>query len=224
MDGSTTLAIPHQSKVAFSWPVDPCSANYENERKVSEQVLACTVQVHQCGSSCLCYTSTQTFCKCWAPFPLADEAWVDVDGNWGPKQSFGFLNNWNLEILQSLQVNHDIKLLTNRAMTKMIAWYITNYAAKSQHVSFNTSTLLTTTLAFHQKMERKNHNLSNLNKKMIQHCANTLSWDQELSGPEVVSYLMGWGDRYISHHFETVPLFPLVNLLQKQFPELNDSN
>ena len=58
-------------------------------------------------------------------------------------------------------------------------------------------------------------------KKMVQRCVNTLSREQELSGPEVISYLMGWGDRYISHHFETVPLFPLLNLLKKTFPEFD---
>jgi hypothetical protein len=36
-------------------------------------------------------------------------------------------------------------------------------------------------------------------------CANTLSQEQELSGPEVMSYIMGWGNHYILHHFETIP-------------------
>ena len=40
-----------------------------------------------------------------------------------------------------------------------------------------------------------------------------LSHEQELSAPEVVSYLMGWGNCYISHHFETIPWFSILSLL-----------
>ena len=86
----------------------------------------------------------------------------------------------------------DIKLITNGAETKAIAWYITNYVAKKQKHSFNTSALLAKKLAYHQEEEKHMTDLAKLNKKLIQHCANTLSRQQELSTPEVISYLMGW--------------------------------
>jgi hypothetical protein len=62
--------------------------------------------------------------------------------------------------------------------------------------------------------------LTLLNKRLIQRCANTLTRQQELSAPEVVSYLMGWGDRFISHHFETIHWFTVVDLLKKSYPIL----
>jgi len=65
---------------------------------------------------------------------------------------------------------------------------------KKQNVSSNTSALLAKTPVFHHSNEKASHDLSALNKKMIQQCANSLSQQQELSAPEVISYLMGWGD------------------------------
>ena len=77
------------------------------------------------------------------------------------------------------------------------------------------------TFAFHHDSEKRNFDLVATNKKLIQRCANTLSREQELSAPEVISYLMGWGDRYISHHFMTIPWFSVTTLLRKTFPVLN---
>jgi len=45
-------------------------------------------------------------------------------------------------------------------------------------------------------------------------CANALSCQQEFSALEVVSYLVGWGDRYISHHFKTLHWYSVVSLLK----------
>ncbi|RDB17027.1 hypothetical protein Hypma_002027 [Hypsizygus marmoreus] len=54
-------------------------------------------------------------------------------------------------------------------------------------------------------MECRNRNLADVNQKMLNRCANSLSCEQEFSGPEVASYLMGWGDRFLSHQF--VPIY-----------------
>ncbi|KAF9494034.1 hypothetical protein BDN71DRAFT_1508086 [Pleurotus eryngii] len=63
-----------------------------------------------------------------------------------------------------------------------------------------------------------------LNKKMINRCANVLSRDQEFSAPEVVSYLMGWGDRYVSHHFVTIYWDSVIYNLKENYPELRDKS
>ena len=34
---------------------------------------------------------------------------------------------------------------------------------------------------------------------------------------------MGWGDRFISHHFETIHWYAVVNLLKKCYPILSES-
>ncbi|KAG8216549.1 hypothetical protein J3R82DRAFT_6697, partial [Butyriboletus roseoflavus] len=55
---------------------------------------------------------------------------------------------------------------------------------------------------------------------LIQRCANSLSRDQEFSTPKVVSYLMNWGDRYISHHFKPLYMSSVIAMLKQVYPQL----
>ncbi|KAH9033410.1 hypothetical protein EDB85DRAFT_1864547 [Lactarius pseudohatsudake] len=201
--------------------MDPRLPHYDNRQRNAEKRIARTVQVHQCSKSCMKLVGGRIICKRRAPFPLAVEDWIDENGNWGPKRSYGYFNNWNPAILQCLRANHDIKLITNGVETKDIAWYITHYVAKKQNSSSNISALLAKTLAFHRTKERLTNNLKTINKRLIQRCGNVLSREQELSAPEVISYLMGWGDRFISHRFETIHWHSVVQLLKQTYPVLN---
>ena len=222
-DGSSVLTIPQQPRVAFSRPIDPRLANYEENRQNAETKIARTVQVHKCGQACMKITPRGFVCKRHAPFPLAEEAWIDENGNWGPKRTYGYFNNWNLSILQAFRSNHDIKLITNGLQTNHIAWYITHYVAKKQKHSSNTSALLAKTFAFHHADPNCSTNLSAINKKLIQQCTNSLTREQELSSAQVISYIMGWGDRFISHHFEAIYWYLVIDLLKKTFPVLDEN-
>ena len=97
--------------------------------------------------------------------------------------------------MQCMQCNHNIKLITNGTETKDISWYITNYVAKKQQESSNISTIFAKRIAYHRKEERYNSDLTQLNKWLMQWCANMLSHEQEFSSPEVAAYLAGHGDR-----------------------------
>lgn len=66
--------------------------------------------------------------------------------------------------------------------------------AQKQKQSTNTSTLLADTFAFTDENGKRSTDITLLNKRLIQHCANTLTCQKQLSAPEVVSYLTGWGD------------------------------
>ena len=218
--GESILSIPKQPQVAFSRPIDPRLPHYEEQKRDTEIKIARTVQVHQCSQACMKLSNSRLVCKRKAPFRLANEAWIDKTGDWNPKRLYGYLNNWCPPLLQSLRANHDIKLITNGEETKDIAWYITNYVAKKQKESSNTSALLAKTFAFHRLDKRRSKDLSRINKRLIQRCANTLTRQQELSAPEVINYLMGWEDRFISHHFETIYWKSVFDLLCRTYPEL----
>ncbi|KAG1779790.1 hypothetical protein EV702DRAFT_1043675 [Suillus placidus] len=151
---------------------------------------------------------------------LQPNAWIDSEGHWGPKRTIGAMNNWNPVILLATRANHDTKLITNGEETKDIGFYISMYAAKNQQHSSNASALLTKSFAFHQTQEKHNSDAQALNKLLIQRCANSLSREQEFSAPEVVTYLMKWGNRYISHHFEAIYFSSVINLLKKTWPHL----
>lgn len=45
-------------------------------------------------------------------------------------------------------------------------------------------------------------------------------WEKEFSGPEVISYLMGWGDQFMSHHFVPIYWNGVLYALKKTFPSL----
>ncbi|KAF7289083.1 ATP-dependent DNA helicase [Mycena chlorophos] len=63
-------------------------------------------------------------------------------------------------------------------------------------------------------------NLSDTGDPIAQRCANTLSRQHEFSAPEVVSYLMGWGDRFISHTYVKIYWDHVTAQLRKTFPNL----
>ena len=214
-------AMPRAKAVGYSRPVDPRKPNYKQARDAADKELAKALQLHTCSkSNCLKLVKDRLLCKWRAPFELSSRSWIDEGGDWGPKRLAAYLNNWCPPILQCLRSNHDIKLITNGAETKDITWYITCYTAKKQQASSNTSALLAKRLAFHRKQEARNADITSLNKKLIQRCANTLSREQEFSAPEVISYLMGWGDRYISHHFVSVYWDNVTAALKRRYPGL----
>ena len=221
--GADISALPRQTNVAFSRPIDPRQPHYEEESREAEKRIARTVQLHRCGPACMRMVNDRLGCKRRAPFALATDNWIDENGDWGPRRTNGYLNSWNPALLQCLRANHDIKLVTNGKETKHIAWYVTHYATKKRKNSSNTSALLAKKLVFRRNGDQHTTHLNAINKKLIQQCANTLSREQELSAPEVVSYLMGWGDRYISHHFETLHWYVVDALLKKTFPVLRNT-
>ncbi|KIK91578.1 hypothetical protein PAXRUDRAFT_149188 [Paxillus rubicundulus Ve08.2h10] len=220
LDEEALSIVPRESAVSYSRPVNPWSNCYDGDRNEAEKKLVRAVQIHKCGPGCMVVVKGRLLCKRHAPFPLAESAWVDALGNWGPQRQVGMMNNWVPTLLHATRSNHDCKLITNGEETTDISFYFTNYSTKNQQHSSNSSALLARTLAFHQATERRTDDYHTLNKRLIQRCANTLSREQEFSAPEVVSYLMNWGDRYISHHFEPIYFSSVISHLQQCYPSL----
>ena len=216
-------AMTKVDTVSYSRPLDPRKSN-DNTAKQNEQAIARSTQYHQCSyTNCLKIIKGRTVCKRRAPFPLARDDWVDTDGNWGPKRLCAFLNNWNPPLMVTLRANHDTKLIMSGGETSVLTWYITNYASKKQQRTSNVSALLAKRVAFHTQEERRRTDVTNINKRLIQRCANTLSREREFSGPEIMSYLMGWGDRYESHHYVGISADVIMRALKDQFPGLRPS-
>jgi Helitron helicase-like domain at N-terminus len=215
------LAIPKVDGASYSRPLDPRKPTDVSIMDSQEAKLARTTQFHQCSySNCLRIIKGRIACKRRAPFDLASDDWVDSKGRWGPKRTCAFLNNWNSTMLKTIRANHDVKLIMSGPETKTLTWYITNYAGKKQKRSSNVSALLAKRVAFHSVEEKKRNDLTNVNKRLIQRCANTLTRDREFSGPEIISYLMGWGDRFESHHYATIYTDAIMAGLKERFPGL----
>ena len=221
-DSSKVNNMPRTTGVSYSRPCDPRKANYDRDSHAFELQLAKAVQHHKCSrESCLIVRNNRIQCKRRAPFEVSSRDYIDEDGHWAPKRTYGYINNCCPALMQCIRANHDIKLITNGSETRDISFYISLYVAKRQANTSNSSALLAKKLAFHKARERYNSDVSRLNKRLLQRCANTLTREQEFSGPEVISYLMGWGDRFISHFFVTIYWSAVTSLIKRKFPTMN---
>ena len=214
-------AMNREEAVSFSRPVDPRQSDYPTRSHQAEKRLARAVQVHRCtAEGCLKLVRGHLVCKRNAPFPLSEKDWIDEDGRWGSIRKYGYVNDWCPPLLQTVRANQDIKLITNGAETKDIAWYISKYVTKNQRNSSNVSALLAQRIAFHSRQERYSADIASRNKRLLQRCANTLSREQMFSAPEVIAYLMNVGDRKISHHFVSLYTNGIASALRKVYPGL----
>lgn len=100
--GEAILSVSKHSAIAFSCPVDPQESDYKLKSLCAEKTLARTLQIHQCNRGCMKLVNGHWLCKRHTPFPLADEAWVDETGQWGPKRCYRYFNNFCPPLLQSV--------------------------------------------------------------------------------------------------------------------------
>jgi len=227
IDGKNTdavLQIPKRQAVSYSRPVNLSTSGTEIRNE--ENALARTLQFHRCSlTTCLRHVNGRLECKRKAPFALSPEEWVNMEGEWGPKRMCANLNNWNPWIMHCIRANHDAKLIVNGAETCALLLYVTNYAFKKQNRSSNTSALLADRLAFHQTKESDNdpendEELKQYNKRLLQRCTNALITQREFSGPEIMAYLMGWGDRFESHIYVPFYMDSAIWALKRAFPSI----
>ncbi|KAF5331245.1 hypothetical protein D9611_013149 [Ephemerocybe angulata] len=228
VEGRTTkemLPLPVDKNAAYTRPLDPRDSNIVALRKERTRVIARTLQFHHCKDRvCRVVKSGRVVCKRGAPWTLAAEAWVSEAGRWGPMHVCAFLNAWNPTLLEVLCCNHDLKLMIAGGATRSITWYITNYASKKQQRSNNQSALLAKSFAYHTANELRNPDAVNSNKRLLQRCANSLARDREFSAPEIISYLMGWGDRFESHHYVAIRWDIAFKSLLQAYPALGPMN
>ncbi|KZV82190.1 hypothetical protein EXIGLDRAFT_778907, partial [Exidia glandulosa HHB12029] len=162
-------AMPRRSDIAYSRPPDPRKPGYEAASRELERQVVRASQVHTCKLN-YCKVRTRDGgwkCKRRAPFPLAEADWVDEEGNWGVRRSYGYLNSWCPPLINVLRANHNIKLITNGGETKSVAWYITGYATKGQRKSYNSSALLARALFYHEKANDYRQDLLERNRLLV---------------------------------------------------------
>ena len=99
-------------------------------------------------------------------------------------------------MLNTLFCNMDIKFIGSLASAKAILYYITDYITKTPlkaHIAY------AALKAAKEKVQHLFHILSSplaIGKSMLVKSTNGIIAKQELSGPQVASYLLGNRDRY----------------------------
>ena len=212
-----------QSHISFLRPPNPCQSNWQGERSTMECNLARAHQVYVCKKwTCLCKNQQgKSICKRRAPWPLVDKTIVHASGVLDLHQSYQFLNRYSLAILISLRCNNDLKVIIYGEDTKNIGGYLTNYQNKDLSKSYNMLALLGSVLSYHQSHLPQLETFCEQNWLLIYWCFNVLNQQAELSGPQVMLYLMNWNDHFTSHQYVSVYWVQLVNVLKEsyQFPD-----
>jgi hypothetical protein len=164
-------------------------------------------------------------CKRRAPFRCASDDFVDENGDWGPKRLYAYINGWIPGITICLRCNNDGKLLTNGGDNKNITFYVTSYTAKKQGRNFNLSAIMEKVFIYDREHANstKFEDIRDRQRLLIFRTINTINREQELAAPMVISYLMGWGNVYRSHHYSPIYWSTFTSSLFKAFPELKSS-
>ena len=209
--------------ISYSRPPNPHDSNWKEERKKMEWKLARAYQVHVCKTSTCLRRNREghLVCKRHAPWPLVERTIVHASGVLDIRRTYRFLNGYSPAILVCLRCNNDIKFVIYGNETKNIGWYLTNYQSKDPSKTYNMSALLGSALMYHQTHLSRFESLREQNRLLIYRCFNVLNKQVELSGPQVMSYLMNWGDCFASHQFVPVYWSQLANALKRVYPSLD---
>ena len=116
----------------------------------------------------------------------------------------------------------DIKFIWTGSDPKAIVYYITDYETK-MNLSFHDTLSLVQkciTSIMDSSHQTNQQNAIEKSRKLILRCYNAIASQQELSGVQVVSYLMNWNDHYTTHKFQGLFLIQTERYLQTQLNEI----
>ncbi|KIK17450.1 hypothetical protein PISMIDRAFT_15084 [Pisolithus microcarpus 441] len=215
--------IPNEVEVAYSRPPNLEAADYNEQIQVLEKRITRAKQLHTC-EFCRCLVPSKTGalkCKRRAPFPRSQDDYISENGDWGMKRLHEYMNAWSPAISINARCNNDIKLLTNSKATSNLSYYITSYQTKKQGRNFNMSAVMAKGFAYHTQTTSYLDDLRNRQRLLIFRLVNTINREQELAAPMVMSYLMGWGDTYCSHHYANIYWSLFSKHLGDVFPQFH---
>ena len=217
-------AIPKDLEVSFNRPPVPHSTNYKRQLDDLELHVARVEQVHECkkGRCLVAQWDGSVVCKRKVLFEITKETYVNEDGRCGPKRLYGQMNSWIPHLTVNVLCNNDSKFLTNGCDASNITHYVTSYATKKQGKSPNASAVMARGYAYH--LAHPNHtyaeHIHDQQRLLLFRLVNSMNLEQEIAGPLVMLYLMGWGDQHKSHTYTPVYWSSFTTALLKTFPAL----
>lgn len=223
LESETSVAsIPNEREIGYNRPPNPDEPSYVEQLGALELRVARSKQVHKCERRrCLVPDQNGVYvCKRGVPFECSPDEYVKENGEWCPKRLYSHVNGWNPAITVNLMCNNDCKIITNGHDTKNLTWYITGYAAKKQNKTHNLSAIMAKGHAYHQERSDYNDSLQDDQRKLILRVVQSVNRQQELSGPMVIAYLMGWKDTKESHHYSPLFWSSFSGALLRTFPSL----
>ena len=214
---SSVPADPDEQLEVPSSQHHPCTVRgvFSSASDFESVSVARQKDMHHLVQACQVHKHTHTCYKYWRGPPDPRECWFGLDvSRFRPESSVdeesgglhlrcldGMVNNFNTTMLEALRCNMDIKFIGSGSAAKAILYYITDYITKSQlktHVVYAALNLAVQRL---EEVEIEKDDSRTRAKRLLQKCAYSMLSHQELSAPQVASYLLGLGDHYTSHDY-----------------------
>ena len=157
------------------------------------------------------------------PCKLVPISTIDPDtGHISMRRSDPMINNFNEYIVAACHSNMDIKFIWTDSDAKALIYYITDYVTKMSLCFHDTLSLVQKCMtSIADPSHRMNQqNAIEKSRKLILRCYNAIASQQELSGVQVVSYLMNWNDHYTIHKVQDLFLIQTERYLQTQLNKI----
>jgi hypothetical protein len=199
---------------------NPSMPNFECNFKKDVVELVCTNNMHKHTATCYKYSkkSDNPICRMRMPRKTENESSINVEtGEIKLKRLHETINNFNEYIISACRSNMDIKYIFSGSDAKAVVYYVTDYVTKSSLSFHDTFSLMLKAVQSFEKQKLHINpamNAEEKSRRLVLRCYNTLASQQELSGVQVASYLMGWPDHYTTHGFVNLFLIGIENYLQ----------
>lgn len=218
-------AIIGDPNIAVKRMMNPDDDGFAEQSREVEKSVAKSEQVHICQRGrCLVDDGKGGLkCKRHAPFEISEEDYVQENGKWAAKRLYEKMVEWNPAVTVATRSNNNMKLLTNGRDTLNSSFYITAYPAKKQGDDVNRIAILTQGYAYHRQHPLGNtEDVRREQSLLLFRLLHAMNRQQKLSSQMAISYLMGWGDSYMSHTYTSLYWSSFVGELFHAFPEIQD--
>ncbi len=198
----------------------PSSPNFALNFKRDVVQLVNSHNIHNHTITCYKYSKKQDnpVCRMRMPRKIENTSSIDIEsGEIRLKRLHETINNFNEYIISACRSNMDIKYIFSGSDAKALVYYITDYVTKSSlsfHDTFSLVLKAIQSLEKYKLPDNINMSAEEKSRRLVLRCYNTLASQQELSAPQVASYLMGWSDHYTTHEFANIFLVGIENYLQ----------
>ncbi|CAF1498169.1 unnamed protein product [Adineta ricciae] len=193
------------------------------KKDIIQIVKSCNIHIHT--ATCYKYSKKNNNPACRMRMPRRIETVSSINVESGEiklKRLHETINNFNEYIISACRSNMDIKYIFSGSDAKALVYYITDYVTKSSLSFHDTFSLVLKAIQSFEKQKLHMNvavNAEEKSRRLVLRCYNTLASQQELSGVQVASYLMGWPDHYTTHEFVNLFLIGIENYLQSMLSE-----
>lgn len=203
----------------------PSMPNFAKDFKKDVVQLVNNNNIHNHTITCYKYSKKpdNPVCRMRMPRRIENVSSINIEsGEIKLKRLHETINNFNEYIISACRSNMDIKYIFSGSDAKALVYYITDYVTKSSlsfHDTFSLVLKAVQSLEKHKLVTDAAINAEEKSRRLVLRCYNTLASQQELSGVQVASYLMGWPDHYTTHEFVNLFLIGIECYLQASLVE-----